>query len=58
MPLPKTSNVGKIMHKLKAEGGRPHKQMIAIALDQARKHGADIPLKNMAMKMRSKTHRA
>lgn len=32
-----------IMHKLNKEGGRPRKQKIAIALSQARKHGANIP---------------
>lgn len=60
MPLPKTSDVGTIMHKLKEEGGRPRKQMIAIALNEARKNGADIPApkknpnkKNVAMTMRA-----
>ena len=43
MPLPKTADVGKIMHKLNKEGGRPRKQKFAIALSQARKHGANIP---------------
>lgn len=56
MPLPKTQDVGKIMHKLKGEGGRSRDQMIAIALTEARKNGADVPLpskKNIAMKMRA-----
>jgi hypothetical protein len=60
MPLPKTKDVGKIMDKLHAEGGRSRQQMIAIALDQARKHGANIPdkkknpdKKNVAMTMRA-----
>jgi hypothetical protein len=43
MPLPKTSNVGTIIRKLNKEGSRPRKQKIAIALSQARKHGARIP---------------
>lgn len=47
MPLPKTTNVGKIMHELKTKGTkkRSRKQMIAIALSQARKSGAKIPKK-------------
>ncbi len=53
MPLPKTSNVGTIMDKLKTEGGRSRQQMVAIALNQARKHGADIPQKAMAMRARA-----
>jgi hypothetical protein len=53
MPLPKTANVGKIMSKLASEGGRPRRQMIAIALNQARKSGADIPKKAMAMRARA-----
>ena len=44
MPLPKTQDVGKILHELKHKGKkRPHKQRVAIALDVARKAGADIP---------------
>jgi hypothetical protein len=60
MPLPKTKNVGKIMDKLKSEGGRGRDQMVAIALSQARKNGAKIPApkgkpnkKNVAMTMRA-----
>ena len=57
MPLPKTSSVGKIMSKLKSEGGRRRSQMVAIALNQARKYGADIPKKqnrkNLVMKARA-----
>lgn len=46
MPLPKTTDVGKIMHELKHKGKkRPHKQRVAIALDVARKAGANIPKK-------------
>jgi hypothetical protein len=39
MPLPKTKDVGKIMHELKHKGKkkRSRKQMIAIALHQAGK---------------------
>jgi len=53
MTLPKTTDIGKIMHKLKSEGNRPHRQMVAIALNQARKSGADIPSKSLAMKARA-----
>jgi hypothetical protein len=46
MPLPKTTNVGKIISELKhSKKKRPRKQMIAIALSQARKYGADIKKK-------------
>lgn len=46
-PLPHTTNVGKILHELKHKGKkRPRKQRVAIALDVARKAGADIPEKN------------
>lgn len=44
-PLPKTSSVKKIMRKLKGERKYGKKQKIAIALTQARKHGAKIPKK-------------
>lgn len=53
MPLPRTSNVGTIMHKLKMEGGRSRAQMIAISLDQARKNDAKVPAKAMAMRARA-----
>ena len=56
MPLPKTQDVGKLMHKLKSEGGRSREQMVAIALSEARKNGANIPEKDkkmLAMKMRA-----
>lgn len=55
MPLPKTKNVGKLVKELQADnkkkgkargaGGkpRPPKQILAIALTQARKSGAKIP---------------
>jgi len=40
MPLPKTADVGKIMHELKSsKKKRSRKQKIAIALHQARKYG-------------------
>ena len=47
MPLPKTKDVGEVMKFLhrKGEKKRPHKQMVAIALSQARKAGASIPKK-------------
>ena len=46
MPLPKTTDVGVIMHELKtSDKKRPRKQMVAIALSQARKSGAKIPKK-------------
>ena len=54
MPLPKTKNVGKIMSKLKSEGGKPRKQMVAIALSEARKNGADIPEKKKVLAMRNR----
>lgn len=50
MPLPRTRNVGKIIRKLKEEGGRPQKQIVAIALDVARKAGANIPKKKSQLK--------
>lgn len=51
MPLPKTTDVGEIMHELKKSGKkRPRKQMVAIALSQARKSGAKIPRKNKKFK--------
>lgn len=54
MPLPKTTDIGKIMHKLKAEGGKSREQMIAIAMSQAKKSGAKSPdKKTIAMKMRA-----
>lgn len=43
MPLPKTSDVGSIMRELKTGKKRPRRQMVAIALSQARKYGAEIP---------------
>ena len=43
MPLPKTQNVGAIMHELKKGRKRPRKQMQAIALSHAREMGANIP---------------
>ena len=39
MPLPKTSDVGTLMHELKHKGKkRPYKQRLAIALSTARKY--------------------
>jgi len=45
MPLPKTRDVGAIMHALSAPGERqrPQAQKVAIALNTAREAGADIP---------------
>lgn len=46
MPFPKTTDVGKVIKFLKKEKpSMPHKQMVAIALSQARKAGAKIPKK-------------
>lgn len=46
-PLPRTKDVGAIMHELKtSKKKRSRKQMIAIALSQARKSGAKIPKKS------------
>ena len=43
MPLPKTTDVGKLIGFLKKDKpGMPHKQRIAIAISQARKSGAKI----------------
>lgn len=40
MPLPKTKDVGRIIRELKhSKKKRPRRQMVAIALSQARKHG-------------------
>jgi len=43
MPLPKTKDVGKVMKVLNKEGGRSREQKIAIALNVARKAGANVP---------------
>jgi hypothetical protein len=50
MPLPKTTNIGTLVNELKAANrGKKKKrskaQILAIALDQARKSGANIPRK-------------
>jgi len=46
MPLPHTTNVGKIISELnQSRTKRPRKQKVAIALNQARKAGANIPLR-------------
>ena len=49
MPLPKTQDVGKMMHAMKGED-MPHKQKVAIALSQAKKAGAKIPVAEAAVK--------
>jgi hypothetical protein len=44
MPLPKTSDVGKIMDVIKEHHKSwPLAKKRAVALDQARRHGANIP---------------
>ena len=51
MPLPKSSDPGKIIRFLKREKpGMPQKQRIAIALSQARKSGAKISKKKSKKK--------
>ena len=47
MPLNKGRSRKAIGENIKREeaAGKPHKQAVAIALDQARKNGADIPPK-------------
>lgn len=54
MPLPKTTDVGKIMGELKTGKKRPYVQRIAIALSHARKMGADIPRKTAVNKLKKK----
>lgn len=55
MPLPKTTDVGKIIEELnQSRTKRPRKQKIAIALAQARKSGANIPLRKEIAKRASK----
>lgn len=43
--LPGKKNIGRNIHELETHGSRPrsHKQIVAIALDEARRTGADIP---------------
>ena len=46
MPIPKTRDVGKTIEFLKKEKpGMPQKQKVAIALETARRAGAEIPKK-------------
>ena len=40
------------MHVLKKEGKYPQKQMVAIALDTARRSGAKIPLRKHKKKLK------
>lgn len=55
MPLPKSKNVGTVMHKLNAEKpGMPQKQKVAIALNVAREAGAPIPYKDKAKQVMKK----
>lgn len=50
MPLPKTKDMGKMMTFLKHDKqGMPHKQMVAIALQQT---GKGAKMKSMASKMK------
>lgn len=47
MPIPKTKDVGSTIKFLRKEKpGMPSKQKLAIALETARRSGADIPEKN------------
>ena len=56
MPLPETKSVGKLMRFLKKEKpGMPKKQKIAISLNQARKAGANIPLRKEVARRGKKT---
>ena len=52
MPLPKSTDPGTIIKFLKRKGEkkRPHKQIIAIALSQARKSGAHISIRKSLKK--------
>lgn len=53
MPLPKSKKPGVIIKFLKKEKpGMKKKQRIAIALSQARKHGADMTPEHEALKQR------
>jgi hypothetical protein len=48
MPLKKGASKATVSHNVKTESknGKPHKQAVAIALNQARKSGAKIPKKS------------
>jgi hypothetical protein len=48
MPLQKGTSKETVSHNIKTESkhGKPHKQAVAIALNQARKSGAKIPKKS------------
>jgi hypothetical protein len=48
MPLKKGTSKATVSHNVKTEAkhGKPHKQAVAIALNQARKSGAKIPKKS------------
>jgi hypothetical protein len=48
MPLKKGTSKATVSHNIKTESkhGKPHKQAVAIALNQARKSGAKIPKKS------------
>jgi len=56
MPLKHTTNVGEIIKELnQSRTKRPRKQKIAIALAQARKSGANIPLRKEVASRGKKT---
>ncbi len=58
MPIPKTKDIRKIIRFLKKEKpNMPHRQMIAIALQVARRAGAKIPKKKNARKTKRKIHK-
>ena len=48
MPLKRGTSKETVSHNIKTESrhGKPHKQAVAIALNQARKSGAKIPKKS------------
>ena len=48
MPLKRGTSKETVSHNIKTESkqGKPHKQAVAIALNQARKAGAKIPKKH------------
>jgi len=55
MPLPKTTDIGKLISELhKSKKKLSHKQVLAIAFNEARKNGANISKESLAMKKRAK----
>ena len=58
MPIPKTRSVGKTIRFLKRDKpGMPKKQRLAIALETARKAGANIPRGNQISAIKRKLKR-